>query len=72
MASLGDKWKFYSAISTSEVRNLHAPFVSLSLTTKDAQGQEATRMIEMRLEEFRNMIKSLQEIQVQMENAKTI
>ena len=42
MTSLGVKWKLYSGISSSEVRNLHAPYVSMTLTTtsKDSGGGE--------------------------------
>ena len=59
MTSLGVKWKLYSGISSSEVRNLHAPYVSMTLTTtsKDSggegKGQPETRVLEMRVDQFK-------------------
>jgi len=70
MTSVGVKWKVYTGVSSSDVRNLYAPFVSMSLTTTDGKGQQTTKIIEMKMEQFKEFKKTLQEIQVQMENAK--
>jgi hypothetical protein len=66
---VGIDWKLGVGVASSHCAALRAPFVSLRLRIADAQGHVSHQAVEVSLREFRDLLRSFQQMATQLDSS---